>query len=141
MPRSGLVVIEPQFILCGLKAVLDGPSVPFHRHQCFNGRALRAPRAEIGKFIIGDVATYQQTARPSINRSKMSLSMLIRGSPLRAVTTSAHKIQDSPRRSAIEPEIGHMKSDGRLARCTLKGLHGDAIFAVLCGSVTIYARS
>jgi hypothetical protein len=26
-----------------------------------------------------------------------------------------------------------MKSDGRLARCTLKGLHGDAIFAVLCG--------
>ena len=37
------------------------------------------------------------------------------------------------RRSAIEPEIGHMKSDGRLARCPLKGLHGDAIFAVLCG--------
>ncbi|WP_205620496.1 IS66 family transposase, partial [Pseudodonghicola xiamenensis] len=31
-----------------------------------------------------------------INRSKISLSMLIRGSPLRAVTTSAHKIQDSP---------------------------------------------
>lgn len=40
-------------------------------------------------------------ARPSINRSKMSLSMLIRGSPLRAVTTSAHKIQDSPKRTQI----------------------------------------
>ncbi|GHE00870.1 IS5 family transposase [Allgaiera indica] len=37
------------------------------------------------------------------------------------------------RRSAIEPEIGHMKSDGRLARCPLKGTIGDAIFAVLCG--------
>jgi len=37
------------------------------------------------------------------------------------------------RRSAIEPEIGHMKSDGRLGRCPLKGLQGDAIFAVLCG--------
>lgn len=37
------------------------------------------------------------------------------------------------RRSAIEPEIGHMKSDGRLARCTLKGSIGDAIFAVLRG--------
>lgn len=36
------------------------------------------------------------------------------------------------RRSAIEPEIGHMKSDGRLARCPLKGQIGDAIFAVLC---------
>lgn len=37
------------------------------------------------------------------------------------------------RRSAIEPEIGHMKSDGRLARCPLKGAIGDAIFALLCG--------
>jgi len=37
------------------------------------------------------------------------------------------------RRSAIEPMIGHMKIDGRLARCPLKGTTGDAIFAVLCG--------
>jgi transposase, IS5 family len=36
------------------------------------------------------------------------------------------------RRSAIEPEIGHMKTDGRLARCPLKGTAGDAVFAVLC---------
>ena len=26
-----------------------------------------------------------------------------------------------------------MKTDGRLARCHLKGTSGDAIFAVLCG--------
>ena len=37
------------------------------------------------------------------------------------------------RRSAIEPMIGHMKNDGRLTRCPLKGTDGDAIFAVLCG--------
>ncbi|MHB0706808.1 IS5 family transposase [Roseomonas mucosa] len=37
------------------------------------------------------------------------------------------------RRSAIEPEIGHMKSDGRFARCALKSTIGDALFAVLCG--------
>ena len=37
------------------------------------------------------------------------------------------------RRSAIEPEIGHMKTDGRLSRCGLKGTTGDALFAVLCG--------
>ena len=42
-------------------------------------------------------------------------------------------IADLRRRSAIEPEIGHMKTDGRLARCPLKGVIGDAIFAVLCG--------
>jgi transposase, IS5 family len=37
------------------------------------------------------------------------------------------------RRSAIEPEIGHMKSDGRLARSPLKGTIGDTLFAVLSG--------
>jgi len=37
------------------------------------------------------------------------------------------------RRSSIEPEIGHMKTDGRPSRCFLKGTLGDAIFAVLCG--------
>ena len=29
--------------------------------------------------------------------------------------------------------IGHMKTDGRLTRCPLKGTTGDALFAVLSG--------
>ena len=41
--------------------------------------------------------------------------------------------RDLRRRSAIEPTIGHMKTDGRLARCPLKGTLGDALHAVLCG--------
>ncbi|MCC5955827.1 MAG: IS5 family transposase [Natronohydrobacter sp.] len=36
------------------------------------------------------------------------------------------------RRSAIEAEIGHMKTDSRLTRCPLKGTEGDALIAVLC---------
>ena len=40
----------------------------------------------------------------------------------------------SKRRSAIEPTIGHMKMDGRLAQCPLKGALGDALHAVLCGA-------
>jgi IS5 family transposase len=38
------------------------------------------------------------------------------------------------RRNAIEPVIGHMKSDGRLSRNFLKGSHGDAINALLCAA-------
>ncbi len=46
------------------------------------------------------------------------------------------------RRRTIEPESGHMKADGHLARCPLKGRSGDAVFAVLCApAVTISARS
>lgn len=48
---------------------------------------------------------------------------------------TAKEIIDLRRRSAIEAEIGHMKSDGRLSRCHLKDPIGDAIFAILnaCG--------
>lgn len=37
------------------------------------------------------------------------------------------------RRAALEAMIGHMKVDGLLERCHLKGLDGDAIHAILCG--------
>ena len=37
------------------------------------------------------------------------------------------------RRSAIEPCIGHMKSDGKLGRNYLKGTFGDCFNAILCG--------
>lgn len=37
------------------------------------------------------------------------------------------------RRSAIEQMIGHMKTDGCVARCALMGTLGDALHAVLCG--------
>lgn len=37
------------------------------------------------------------------------------------------------RRQAIEPMIGHMKSDGKLNRNYLKGIEGDHLNAILCG--------
>jgi len=38
------------------------------------------------------------------------------------------------RRQAIEPVIGHLKSDHGMSRCHLKGRIGDAIHAVLCAA-------
>ena len=38
------------------------------------------------------------------------------------------------RRSAIEPVIGHMKTDGRLGRNYLLGKEGDKMNAILCGA-------
>lgn len=38
------------------------------------------------------------------------------------------------RRSAVEPKIGHLKSDNRMSRCFLKGLSGDAINATLAAA-------
>jgi IS5 family transposase len=49
----------------------------------------------------------------------------------RSVTSPAIK-RERKRRSAIEPVIGHLKSDGLLERNQLKGADGDAINAILC---------
>jgi len=46
---------------------------------------------------------------------------------------SKHLKRALRRRQAIEPWIGHMKSDGKLGRCHLKGLIGDQIHALLVG--------
>lgn len=48
MPGAGLVVVEAEFILGGLEAVLDGPAMSFQPNKGFNGRAGRAPGREEG---------------------------------------------------------------------------------------------
>lgn len=50
----------------------------------------------------------------------------------RGVTAAIHR--KLKRRNAVEPVIGHLKSDGRLARNFLKGIEGDAMNALLCGA-------
>jgi IS5 family transposase len=42
--------------------------------------------------------------------------------------------QQLKRRQAVEPVIGHLKADQRMARCWLKGSIGDAINTVLAAA-------
>ena len=53
----------------------------------------------------------------------------VAGSSKRTLTRSERKRRR--RRSAVEPKIGHAKSDHRMGRCFLQGLAGDAINATL----------
>jgi transposase, IS5 family len=50
----------------------------------------------------------------------------------RGATAAIHR--KLRRRNAVEPVIGHMKSDGRLAHNFLLGIEGDAINTLLCGA-------
>ncbi len=56
----------------------------------------------------------------------------IAGSRSKKLTRSEQKRRR--RRSAIEPKIGHLKSDHRVGRCFLSGLDGDAINIVLAAA-------
>jgi len=61
-----------------------------------------------------------------------SATIHIAGSSSRHLTRTIKKRRK--RRSAIEPKIGHLKQDHRMGRCFLRGLHGDAINAVLAAA-------
>jgi IS5 family transposase len=56
----------------------------------------------------------------------------IAGNSTRNLTRT--KQQRRRRRSAVEPKIGHLKSDHRMRRCFLSGLRGDAINAILAAA-------
>jgi IS5 family transposase len=47
---------------------------------------------------------------------------------------TAQQRQWLKRRQAVEPAIGHLKSDHRMDRCWLQGQLGDAMHAVLCAT-------
>ena len=55
---------------------------------------------------------------------------IFRSGQKRGVNTRTLKME-LKRRSAVEAVIGHMKTDGRMDRCRLKGALGDALNAVL----------
>ena len=63
---------------------------------------------------------------------KGAATVHLAGSSLRGLTRT--KQRRRKRRSAVEPKIGHLKSDHRMRRCFLKGLIGDAINAVLAAA-------
>jgi IS5 family transposase len=57
---------------------------------------------------------------------------IIRRGKYKSLTTQQRKWLK--RGQAIEPAIGHLKSDHRMDRCHLKGQLGDALHAVLCAA-------
>ena len=52
----------------------------------------------------------------------------------KAKRISLQEREQLKRRQAIEPMIGHLKSDHRMGRCHLKGETGDRLHAVLCAA-------
>ena len=80
---------------------------------------------------VAPVEVYTDRGYKGHGCAKGELKVWIAGAK-RGVTKAIYK--KLKRRNAVEPVIGHMKSDGRLARNFLKGVDGDAINALLCGA-------
>jgi len=64
VPGAGLIVVEPEFVLRGLEAVLDRPAMPFDLDQGFDTRSGGAPGGEEGQILVGDIAADQEPPGP-----------------------------------------------------------------------------
>ena len=64
VPGSGLVMVETEFVLGCLEAVLDRPTMTFNAHQRLDRGSCRTPCAEVGEVAISDMAPDQQAACP-----------------------------------------------------------------------------
>ena len=96
-----------------------------------------------GHTLAQAIATVERTTGVSITDAyvdkgyrghdyKGDATIHISGTSTRQLTRTQKKCRK--RRSAVEPKIGHLKSDHRLGRCFLKGLAGDAVNLVLAAA-------
>ena len=96
----------------------------------YDGHTLTAALAQVERM------TGVAVARAYVDRGYRGHGLHHRGvfisGQRRGVTATIRR--ELRRRSAIEPLIGHMKTDGRLDRNFLVGRRGDAINALLCGA-------
>jgi IS5 family transposase len=96
-----------------------------------------------GHTLAESVTSVEKTTGVSVNQIyvdkgyrghnyKGEATVHIAGSSNRGVSESMKRRRR--RRSAIEPKIGHLKSENRLGRCYLRGLKGDQINVILAAA-------
>lgn len=121
--KVGIVSTNKESFVVGARALPGNP---------YDGHTLKECLAQSQRITkIAPVEVYTDKGYKGHGCTEGDLKVWIAGTR-RGVSKAIHR--KLKRRNAVEPVIGHMKSDGRLARNFLKGAHGDAINALLCGA-------
>lgn len=121
--KVGIVSTSKESFVIGAKSL---PGNPYDGHTL---KACVAQAERITQVMPQEVYTDRGYRGHGCNSG--ALKVWIAGAK-RGVTQAIHR--KLKRRNAVEPVIGHLKSDGRLARNFLKGMEGDAMNALLCGA-------
>ena len=124
--KVGIATTARQNLIVGARSFANNP---------FDGHTL-AEQIEQATILMQDMAVAPETVYVDRGyRLKKEDRLPIRTllpEMKRQMTDVGRKL--ASRRQAIEPIIGHLKSDHRLDLCYLKGQTGDAIHAVLCAA-------
>lgn len=121
--KVGVVTTSKESFVVGMKALPGNP---------YDGHTLEASLEQAARLTgMAPKEVYVDRGYRGHGVTLETLKVWIAGAR-RGVTVAIKK--KLKRRNAIEPVIGHLKSDGRLARNFLKGALGDAMNALLCGA-------
>jgi len=120
--KVSLAVTHKEGFVVGIQAFPDNP---------YDGHTLEGQLDQIER-LTGTVpgTTFVDRGYKGHDIPKERSRVLISGTRKLGYTLKRHL----RRRSAVEPEIGHMKKEGLLGRNFLKGMQGDAMNALLCGA-------
>ena len=120
--KVSLAVTHKEGFVVGIMAFPDNP---------YNGHTLEGQLDQVEK-LTGKVpaTTFVDRGYKAHGVPEERSRVLISGTRKLGYTLKRHL----RRRSAVEPEIGHMKNEGLLGRNFLKGMQGDAMNAFLCGA-------
>lgn len=99
--------------------------------NAYDGHTLSAPLEQVA-ILTGEAPNLAVVDRGYRGHDVKTTRVLISGMR-RGLTPTLDRLLRHC--SAIEPEIRHMQTDSRRACCPLKGVIGDAVFAVMCGCV------
>lgn len=120
--KVGVVSTSKESFVVGMKALPGNP---------YDGHTLKASLAQTQRITgMAPKEAYVDRGYRGHGIPLGRLKVWIAGAK-RGVTVAIKK--KLKRRNAVEPVIGHMKTDGRLGRNFLKDAQGDAMNALLCG--------
>ena len=119
--KVGIVSTSKESFVIGMQALPGNP---------YDGHTLAGSLEQVQR-ITGLLPTEAYVDRGYKGHGITTLSVWIAGAKRGVTAAIKRKLK---RRNAIEPVIGHLKSDGRLSRNHLKGELGDAMNALLCGA-------
>ncbi len=126
--KNAVVVTHKQGLMLGARTF---PGNPYDGHIL---SAVLEQAANLTQEV--DVSIKQVIADlgfrgPEVDADNPNVQIIHRG---RFKSLSQQERRWLKRRQAVEPAIGHLKSDHRLDRCWLKGALGDALHAISCAA-------
>jgi len=119
--KVGIVSTNKESFVIGMHALPGNP---------YDGHTLAGSLEQVQR-ITGHLPSEAYVDRGYKGHGLETLKVWIAGAKRDVTAAIKRKLK---RRNAIEPVIGHLKSDGRLGRNFLKGELGDAMNALLCGA-------